>query len=53
MSSSDTTIVGKKCGTITIDVFKTDNDLTLFYVQSNNKNVLNILDIIEDTLKLY
>lgn len=53
MSSLDSTIVGKKCGTITVDVFKTDDDLTLFYIKSNNKDVLNISDIIEDTLKLY
>lgn len=53
MSKSEEFIIGEKCGTITVDVFKTDNNLKFFYIKSNTKDILNVCDIIEDTLKLY
>ena len=46
-------IIAQKCGTVTINIYRTENNSTLFYIESSNKNVLNICDIIEDTLKLY
>lgn len=52
MLNSDN-IVAEKCGTITIDVFTTDDDSKLFYIKSNNEDVDNISDIVEETLKLY
>ncbi len=53
MSTTKDIIVAEKCGTITVDVFKTDNNFRFFYIESNNKDILNVCDIIEDTLKLY
>lgn len=53
MNKINDTIVAEKCGTITVDVFKTDNNFRLFYIKPDNKDVLNVCDIIEDTLNLY
>lgn len=47
-------IIGEKVGTISIDVYKeTITNGSLFYVKSENEDVLPVLYVIEDTLKLY
>lgn len=41
-------------GTITIKVYKEPiTNSPLFYIQQDNDNLENVVDIIEDTLKLY
>ena len=43
----------KKLGTITISVFKNDDNHTDFRIEADNKDVLPVSYVIEDTLKLY
>ena len=48
------TVIGKKCGTITVSVYKNDiNNNYFFYVKSSNENILPVSYVIEDTLYLY
>ena len=47
-------IIGDKCGTITVSIYKeSTSDSHIFYVQSDNEDVLPISYIIEDMLSLY
>lgn len=47
-------IVGKKVGTVSIDMYReTNTNASFFYVKSENQEVLPLSYIIEDTLKLY
>lgn len=43
----------KKLGTVTVSVFKTDNNNTDFCIETDNDSVLPVSYVIEDTLKLY
>ncbi len=43
----------KKLGTVTVSVFKTDNNNTDFRIETDNDSVLPVSYVIEDTLKLY
>lgn len=43
----------KKLGTITVSVFKSDDNITDFRIETDNDNVLPVSYVIEDTLKLY
>lgn len=57
MSTSDDSsqcIVGKKCGTITVSVYKdTNSGSPIFYVEPDNEDILPVSYVIEDVLKLY
>lgn len=47
-------IIGKKCGTITVSVYKeTNSHSPIFHVQSDNEDVLPVSYVIEDILTLY
>lgn len=47
-------IIGEKCGTITVTVYKESNSKSpIFYIDSDTEDVLPISYIIEDTLALY
>lgn len=47
-------IIGKKIGTISIDVYKeTKTNTSFYYVKCENQEVLPLSYIIENTLKLY
>ncbi len=43
----------KKLGTITVSVFKGDDNITDFRIETDNDSVLPVSYVIEDTLKLY
>ena len=43
----------KKLATITVSVFKSDDNITDFHIETDNDNVLPVSYVIEDTLKLY
>lgn len=43
----------KKLGTVTVSVFKNEDNQTDFCVEADNDNVLPVSYVIEDTLKLY
>lgn len=44
----------KKCGTITVSVYKKDISKNIFFdIKADNDNVLPVSYIIEDTLKFY
>ena len=43
----------KKIGKIKITVYKNDDRYSLFYIKPNDEKLLPIVDILEDTLKLY
>lgn len=57
MSTSDDgshIIIGKKCGTITVSVYKDINSGSpIFYVEPDNEDILPVSYVIEDVLKLY
>lgn len=42
-----------KIGTVTVSVFKSENNNTLFKVETDDDKVLPVSYVIEDTLKLY
>lgn len=42
-----------KIGTVTVSVFKADDNSTSFEVKTEDENVLPVLYVIEDTLKKY
>lgn len=46
-------IVAEKCGTVTVSVYKDKNNESYFLVQSDSDEVVNVVEIIEDTLHLY
>lgn len=43
----------KKLGTVTVSVFKSDNNNTNFRIETDNDSVLPVSYVIEDTLKFY
>lgn len=43
----------KKIGTITVSVFRNDDNKTDFQIQTDNENILPVSYVIEDTLKKY
>lgn len=43
----------EKCGTVTISVYKNEDNLTCFLVHGDNVEVTNIVEIVEDTLYMY
>lgn len=47
------TIVGNTIGSINIVVYETTNGGRIFRLKSDDDNVSNIIDIIEDTLLKY
>ena len=47
-------IVGEKCGTITVSVYKECNSKSpIFYIDADTDDVLPVSYVIEDTLALY
>ena len=47
-------ITGKKCGTVTISVYKEEHSGShIFHIQSDNEEVLPVSYVIEDVLSLY
>ena len=46
-------IKGKEVGNIEITVYKTEDGYPLFYIRPDDESLLPIVDILEDTLKLY
>ena len=47
-------LVGEKVGIVSVHIYKeTTTNSPIFYIKSENEDVLPISDIIEDTLKLY
>ena len=47
-------IIGKKCGTITVSIYKeTNSGSPIFYVKSDTEEFVAVSDIIEDTLAMY
>lgn len=42
-----------KIGTVTISVYKCNDDSTSFEIKTDNENVLPVSYVIEDTLKYY
>lgn len=47
-------IIAEEYGTITIKVYKEKiHDCKLFFIQADNTKLLPIVDILDDTLKLY
>ena len=46
--------IGKKCGTVTVSVYKEKiTGSPIFYIQSDNEDVLPVSYVIEDVLSLY
>ena len=43
----------QQVGTITVSVFKTEDNITDFRVETDNDDVLPVSYVIEDTLKKY
>lgn len=43
----------KEVGNIQITVYKTEDGYPFFYIKPNDESLLPIVDILEDTLKLY
>ena len=47
-------IIAKKCGTVTVSIYKkSDSKSPIFYIESDNDDVLPVSYIIEDALSLY
>ncbi len=47
-------IIGEKCGTITISIYKENNSGSpIFYIKTDNEDVLPVSYVIEDVLALY
>ncbi len=48
------TMIGKKCGTVTVSVYKEENSGShIFHIQSDNEEVLPVSYVIEDVLSIY
>lgn len=43
----------RKCGTVTVSVYKDDSNHPFFKISSDNDEVLPVSYVIEDTLYLY
>ena len=46
-------MVAKEIGGIKITVYKSEDGYSFFYLRPNTEKLLPIVDILEDTLKLY
>lgn len=46
-------ITMEKYGTVTVSVYKDKDNCPCFLIQSDNDNVANIVEIIEDSLCMY
>ncbi len=46
-------IVAKKCGTITVSVYKTKDNNSLFSIKSDSDDASIVSDVIEDILYSY
>ena len=46
-------MVAKEIGEIKITVYKNEDGYSFFYIKPNDETLLPIVDILEDTLKLY
>ena len=46
-------LTAKEVGEIKITVYKNDDGYSFFYIKPNDEKLLPIVDILEDTLKLY
>lgn len=52
--NSNQSFIGKKCGTITVSVYRDINSGSpIFYVEPDNEEILPVSYVIEDVLKLY
>ena len=52
--NSNQSIIGKKCGTITVSVYRDiHSGSPIFYVEPDNEEILPVSYVIEDVLKLY
>lgn len=49
----DFIMVAKEIGEIKITVYKSEDGYSFFYLRPNTEKLLPIVDILEDTLKLY
>lgn len=51
---SNNKIIGKKVGTVLIHMYRdSKTNRPLFYIESENQDVLPLSDVLEDTLKMY
>lgn len=46
-------LTGQRIGNVNIDVYKTQDGQTFFYIQGNDRNVIPILDYLENSLEKY
>lgn len=46
-------IIAKKCGTITVSVYKTKDNHSFFYIKSDTDDASIVSDVIEDVLYSY
>ena len=46
-------MIAKEVGEIKITVYKTEDNYSFFYINPDCEKLLPIVDILEDTLKLY
>lgn len=46
-------IEAKKCGTVTVSVYKDADSHSFFYIETDNEDILPVSYVIEDTLSLY
>lgn len=49
----DSNDTARKCGTVTVSVYKDKFDRPFFKIQSDSEDVLPVSYVIEDTLYLY
>ena len=47
------TINGEFIGNVTVSVFKFSEGSNFYYIKADNKDILPVLDVIEDTLYKY
>lgn len=51
---SESSIIGKKCGTVTVSVYKDEfSGSHIFYIKTDTDDVLPVSYVIEDVLSLY
>lgn len=43
----------EEIGSITVSVYKDKENNSVFFINPSNDNVFSVVDILEDTLKLY
>ena len=46
-------IEAKKCGTVTVSVYRDAASRSFFYIEADNEDILPVSYVIEDTLSLY